>query len=53
MVAGDLFKRVVQIAKPLIKVVLKKVAKFRKKPPPLSWSRQRLAARRRKLDKNR
>lgn len=53
MVAGDLFKRIVQIAKPLIKVVLKKVAKFRKKDPPLTWSRQRLAARRRKLDKNR
>ena len=53
MVAGDLFKRIVQIAKPLIKVVLKKVAKFRKKAPPLTWSRQRLATRRRKLDKNR
>ena len=53
MVAGDLFKRIVTIAKPLIKVVLKKVAKFRKKAPPLSWSRQRLATRRRKLDKNR
>lgn len=53
MVAGDLFKRIVQISKPLIKVVLKKVAKFRKKAPPLTWSRQRLATRRRKLDKNR
>ena len=48
MVAGDLFKRIVQIAKPLIKVVLKKVAKFRKKAPPLSWSRQRLASRQHK-----
>ena len=53
MVAGDLFKRIVQIAKPLIKVVLKKVAKFRKKSPPLSWSRQRLASRQHKSGRNR
>ena len=53
MVAGDLFKRIVTIAKPLIKVVLKKVAKFRKKAPPLSWSRQRLASRQHKSGKNR
>lgn len=53
MVAGDLFKRIVQIAKPLIKVVLKKVAKFRKKNPPLSWSRQRLASRQHKSGRNR
>ena len=53
MVAGDLFKRIVTIAKPLIKVVLKRVAKFRKKAPPLSWSRQRLASRQHKSGKNR
>lgn len=53
MVAGDLFKRIVTIAKPAIKAVLKKVAKLRKKDPPLTWSRQRLAERRRKSDKNR
>lgn len=53
MVAGDLFKRIVQISKPLIKVVLKRVAKFRKKAPPLSWSRQRLASRQRKSGRNR
>jgi hypothetical protein len=53
MVAGDLFKRIVQITKPLIKVVLKRVAKFRKKAPPLSWSRQRLASRQHKSGRNR
>lgn len=53
MVAGDLFKRIVTIAKPLIKVVLKKVAKFRKKAPPLSWSRQRLASRQHRSGRNR
>lgn len=53
MVASDLFKRIVTIAKPLIKVVLKKVAKFRKKAPPLSWSRQRLASHQHKLGRNR
>ena len=53
MVAGDLFKRIVTIAKPVIKAALKKVAKLRKKPPPLSWSRQRLAARQHKSGKNR
>lgn len=53
MVAGDLFKRIVQISKPLIKVVLKRVAKFRKKAPPLSWSRQRLASRQHKSGRTR
>ena len=53
MVAGDVFKRVVTIAKPLIKVALKRVAKLRKKTPPLTWARQRLATRQHRSGKNR
>ena len=53
MVAGDVFKRIVTIAKPLIKVVLKRVAKLRKKAPPLSWSRQRLVSRQHRSGRNR
>lgn len=53
MVAGDVFKRVVTIAKPLIKVALKRLAKLRKKNPPLTWARQRLVSRRHKSDRNR
>jgi hypothetical protein len=41
MAATNLFKRIVNIAKPAIKAVLKKVAKLRGKKPPLTWARQR------------
>jgi hypothetical protein len=41
MAATNLFKRVVSIAKPVIKVVLKKIAKLTGKKPPLTWARQR------------
>jgi hypothetical protein len=41
MVAGDLFKRIVSISKPVIKAVLKKLAKLRKTAPPQTWARQR------------
>ena len=45
MVAGDMFKRIVSIAKPAIKAVLKKLAKLRKTDPPPTWARQRLGSR--------
>ena len=45
MVAGDLFKRIVSIAKPAIKAALKKLAKLRKTDPPPTWARQRLGLR--------
>lgn len=41
MVAGDLFKRIVSISKPVIKAALKKLAKLRKTAPPQTWARQR------------
>ena len=41
MAAGNLFKRIVSITKPVIKTVLKKLAKFTGKKPPLTWARQR------------
>ena len=53
MVAGDLFKRIVSIAKPVIKVALKKLAKLRKTEPPPTWARQRLGSRLRRLGKSR
>lgn len=52
MVASDVFKRIVTITKPLIKVLVKKLAKLRKKDPPLTWARQRLVSRRRISGKN-
>ena len=45
MVAGDLFKRIVSIAKPAIKAALKKLAKLRKTDAPPTWARQRLGSR--------
>ena len=41
MAAGNLFKRIVSIAKPVIKTALKKLAKLTGKKPPLTWARQR------------
>lgn len=51
MVAGNLFKEVVKIAKPVIKIILKKIANLRGKPPAPTWARQRLESRQRIKDK--
>ena len=53
LLATRLFEQVMKIAKPVMKTIVKKIAQARKKPLPLTWSRQRLVERRRKLDKNR
>ena len=45
MVAGNLFKKVVSLSKPVIKAVLKKLAKLRKQPAPPTLARQRLGSR--------
>ena len=44
--ATTLFRQLQPILKPIFKTLLKKLAALRKKPPPLSWSRQRLIDRR-------
>ena len=50
--ATTLFRQLQPILKPIFKTVLKKLAKVRKKPPPLSYGREKLLARRqRKLGK--
>ena len=46
LLAGSMFKQIVKIAKPAIKTLLKKLAKVRGKPQPLTWSRKRLELRR-------
>ena len=51
MVAGNLFKRIVKIANPVIKTALKKIAAIRGKPPAPTWARQRLESRQRIKDK--
>jgi len=52
MVAGKLFSQIVKISKPVIKTVLKKIAKVRGKPAPETWARQQLKeSRLRKLGK--
>ena len=52
MVAGKLFSQIVKIAKPIIKAVVKKIAKVRGKPAPETWARQQLKeSRLRKLGK--
>lgn len=53
LLATRLFEQVMKIAKPVMKTIVKKIAQVRKKPLPLTWSRQRLVERRRKLDKSR
>ena len=45
MVAGKLFNQIVKIAKPVIKIVLNKLAKLKGKPPAPTWARQRLGSR--------
>ncbi len=40
--ATTLFRQLQPILKPIFKFIFKKLAAVRKKPPPLSWSRQRL-----------
>ena len=44
--ATTLFRQLQPILKPIFKTLLKKLAALRKKPPPRSWSRQRLLDRR-------
>ena len=52
MIAGKLFSQIVKIAKPVIKAVLKKIAKVRGKPAPETWARQQLKeSRQRRLGK--
>ena len=41
LLATSLFKRVVQLAKPVTKIIVKKLAQVRKKPAPLTWARAR------------
>lgn len=53
LLATRLFEQVMKIAKPVMKTIVKKIAQARKKPLPLTWSRQRLVERRRRLDKSR
>ena len=53
LVATRLFEQVMKLAKPVMKTIVKKIAQARKKPLPLTWSRQRLVERRRRLDKSR
>ena len=45
MVAGKLFNQIVKIAKPVIKIILNKLAKLKGKPPVPTWARQRLGSR--------
>ena len=42
LAATSLFKEVMKIANPILKTIVKKLAKLRGKPAPLTWSRQRL-----------
>ena len=50
--ATTLFRQLQPILKPIFKTLLKKLAKLQKKPPPMSFGREKLLARRqRKLDK--
>ena len=52
MIATTLFRQLQPILKPIFKTLLKKLAQARKKPPPLSFGRERqLARRQRKPDK--
>ena len=45
MVAGKLFNQIVKIAKPVIKIVLNKLAKLKGKAPAPTWARQKLGSR--------
>ena len=52
LLATTMFRQLQPILKPIFKTLLKKLAAIRKKPPPLSFARERLLARRqRKLGK--
>ena len=52
MVAGKLFSQIVKLAKPVMKTIVKKLAKVRGKPAPETWARQQLKeSRLRKLGK--
>ena len=46
--ATTLFRRLQPILKPIFKTVFKKLAALQKKPPPLSWSRERRLKKQRK-----
>jgi hypothetical protein len=46
--ATSLFRQLQPILKPIFKTVFKKLAALRKKPPPLSWARERRLKKRRK-----
>ena len=52
LLATTMFRQLQPILKPIFKTLLKKLAAIRKKPPPLSFGRERLLARhQRKLGK--
>lgn len=44
--ARSLFEQVLKLSKPVTKNILKKLAKVRHRPPPLTWGRARLLERR-------
>ena len=46
--ATTMFRQLQPILKPIFKTVFKKLAAFQKKPPPLSWSRERRQKKQRK-----
>ena len=52
LAATALFKHIITLAKPLITFGLKKLAKVRRKKPPLTWARARAEQRRHKSGKN-
>ena len=47
--ATTLFRQLQPILKPIFKFILKKLAALRKKPPPRTWSRERLLQKRLKV----
>ena len=47
LAATRLFEQLVKLFKPIFKTALKKLAKLRRKKPPLTWARQRLVSRQR------
>ena len=46
--ATTMFRQLQPILKPIFKIVFKKLAALRKKPPPLSWARERRLKKQRK-----
>ena len=51
LAATAIFQRIIQVSKPLMTLVLKKVARLRGKQEPLSWARRRVELRQNRLRK--